>query len=201
MINALKTVYGEEFVEDLIGVFENSKGENKMKNYKENRKYIGNSDIASLRLLMFTEDGDFIDDVLNFGEDGVYHAYIIGEDVEVPSHYHLEKTSYGSITFFSSDDEIVVLTNFGEIDYSKRGKMEIYTAGNFGVIVKLYGDKNAIQDYADFERPCFLLNAIRKIDDLLEKERDDAEVEEKTTEEKTAVDVAEEVAKSVLGIG
>lgn len=56
-----------------------------MKTYKDfNKKFIGESDIASLTLRSETSCA-----ALNFGMDAAYMAYIVTEEAEIGSHYKL----------------------------------------------------------------------------------------------------------------
>lgn len=99
-----------------------------MKNYKECEKmFIGASSIASLTLRMPRQV-----EMLNFGSDGAYHAYICDFDTNIPSHYKkvLEvKTPWMKIY----DDEGLV----AEVSSAK--KICIYRAGEFGVIIQTDG--------------------------------------------------------------
>ena len=59
-----------------------------MKNYKDyEQQYIGGSDIASLILRGINTDGELELKALKFGGDGIYWAYVVDADTEIPEHY------------------------------------------------------------------------------------------------------------------
>lgn len=62
-----------------------------MKTYKDfEKQYIGSSDIAALIMSGYRNGDGLVTDLLHFGEDGAYSAYIVTEtedDVEIGSHY------------------------------------------------------------------------------------------------------------------
>ena len=64
------------------------KVEREMKNYKDYEKQcIGCSDIASLILRGINTNDELELKALKFGGDGVYWAYIVDADTEIPEHY------------------------------------------------------------------------------------------------------------------
>ena len=87
-----------------------------MKNYKDyNKTYIGSSERAYLTLKTITGTTE----KLCFGEDGSYSAYVVDEDT------------------------LEIYTNFGELEWSAKAKqISVYTAGNFGCLIKLQGAEN-----------------------------------------------------------
>lgn len=102
-----------------------------MKNYKDyNKTYIGSSDSAYLTLKTITGTTE----KLCFGEDGSYSAYVVDEDTLIPEHYHKE---------FEFTDSLEIYNNFGELEWSAKAKqISVYTAGNFGCLIKLQGAEN-----------------------------------------------------------
>lgn len=102
-----------------------------MKNYKDyNKTYIGSSDSAYLTLKTITGTTE----KLCFGEDGSYSAYVVDEDTLIPKHYHKE---------FEFTDSLEIYNNFGELEWSAKAKqISVYTAGNFGCLIKLEGAEN-----------------------------------------------------------
>lgn len=102
-----------------------------MKNYKDyNKTYIGSSDSAYLTLKTITGTTE----KLCFGEDGSYSAYVVDEDTLIPKHYHKE---------FEFTDSLEIYNNFGELEWSAKAKqISVYTAGNFGCLIKLQGAEN-----------------------------------------------------------
>lgn len=109
-----------------------------MKSYKEYEKvFIGDSDIAALTFVGITKDG-LKANILNFGSDGRYNAYVVDENAKIGDHYTLEmefETSSGFKAWVKIyDDE--ELTK----DYSA-DKIRVYRAGDFGCIIQLIGKK------------------------------------------------------------
>jgi hypothetical protein len=95
-----------------------------MKTYKNfSKEYIGSSDIASLTL-RFPRSAK----VLDFGEDGNYHAYIVTEDIEIPEHYSLVTIGQDWVKIY--DDDSLVCSYASD-------NIEVYRSGMFGVIIKL----------------------------------------------------------------
>lgn len=103
-----------------------------MKDYHDYlKKFIGMSDIASLILVGLDEDEKLKTMPLNFGEDGDYMAYIIPGDVDVPDYYEkIADFSYWLKIY--DDDELTSEFN--------AKKIEVFTAGDFGCIIRLSKD-------------------------------------------------------------
>ena len=102
-----------------------------MKSYKEyDREFIGDSDIAAL---IFVKAN-----ILDFGCDGRYNAYVVDENAKIGDHYTLEmefETSSGFKAWLKVyDDEGLTA------DYSA-DKIRVYRAGDFGCIIQLIGEK------------------------------------------------------------
>ena len=91
--------------------------------------FLGGSDVAALTLVGYKPDIGLSAEVLKFGSDGEYYAYIVpGEDIEIGSHYKL-------ITTFSSwlkvyDDDSLMYRCDGDL-------IRIYRAGDFGCIIQI----------------------------------------------------------------
>jgi hypothetical protein len=66
--------------------------------------------------------------VLDFGEDGVYGAYIIDENTEIGSHYSKVATFNDWLKIYD-DDELTYKVYAEEIN--------IYRAGDFGCIIQV----------------------------------------------------------------
>lgn len=95
-----------------------------MKNYKDyDVEFIGNSDIASLTLR-----APMRAEILNFGEDNSYMAYIVDKDAEIGSHYKLEYTFDHWLKVY--DDDGLVRTFTGDI-------IKVYSAGQMGCIIQI----------------------------------------------------------------
>lgn len=92
-------------------------------NYKSVIKSIGSSDIASLTLRFPTSV-----EMLHFGEDNSYKAYIITEETEVPSHY--TKVAGGTHWLKIYDDEELAIE-------FKANNIEVYRAGEMGCLIKV----------------------------------------------------------------
>lgn len=96
-----------------------------MKSYKEyEKRNIGASDIASL-ILSSPEKVEYI----NFGEDGLYSAYIVDEKAEIGSHY--KKVFECEYWLKIYDDFDLTLSLHGS-------KINVYRAGNFGCIIQIF---------------------------------------------------------------
>ena len=94
------------------------------KNYKDCiMKNIGCSDIASLTV---REPGKA--HVLNFGEDGLYSAYIADENTIIGEHYNKVLTCRSWINIY--DDEGLTFKAYGK-------EINIYRAGDFGCLIQI----------------------------------------------------------------
>lgn len=91
------------------------------------RQYLGSSDIASLVMIGCKAAGA-VAEMLHFGEDGNYYAYIVDQKIEIPSHYKLV-TSFESWLKIYDDDELIYKCSASRID--------IYRAGDFGCIINI----------------------------------------------------------------
>lgn len=99
-----------------------------MKNYKDfNKQYIGFSDIASLVLVGFGEN-DVETQLLHFGRDGAYDAYVVDGETEIGAHYELV-ASFSSWTRVY-DDSSLCLNLSGE-------KINFFRAGEMGCIIQV----------------------------------------------------------------
>lgn len=92
------------------------------------RQFIGSSDIASLALVGCKAGTGAVAEMLHFGEDGNYYAYIVDQKIEIPSHYKLV-TSFESWVKIYDDDELIYKCSAPQID--------IYRAGDFGCIINI----------------------------------------------------------------
>lgn len=109
-----------------------------MKSYKEyDREFIGDSDIAALIFVGTTKDG-LKANILNFGSDGRYNAYIVDENAKIGDHYTLEmefETSSGFRAWLKIYDDVGLMADY------KADKIRVYRAGDFGCIIQLIGKK------------------------------------------------------------
>lgn len=103
-----------------------------MKDYNDyhnyEKRFIGDSDIASLILVGMNETGDLKTTTLNFGEDGSYSAYIIPKDVDVPGYYE-------KVEFFS--DWMKIYDDDGLTGYFYAEEIEVFRSGEYGCIIRL----------------------------------------------------------------
>lgn len=99
------------------------------KMYKDfSKKFIGESDIAKLVMFGCTDEGAK-PEVLCFGEDGDYSAYIVDDmSCEIPEHY--EKVAEFSSWLKIYDDNGLTL------DLNAK-KIEVFRSGSFGCIIKI----------------------------------------------------------------
>ena len=97
------------------------------KTYKDFEKtYIGSSDIAALTLTGMGEDGVKAE-ILRFGGDNSYHAYIITEDdVEIPQHYELNHEFRTWMTIFDDHEKTFKI---------RSKEIKVYRAGTYGCII------------------------------------------------------------------
>lgn len=100
-----------------------------MKNYKDFEKsYIGESDIASLVLCGFKKEEGVVTELLHFGKDAAYMAYIVDEDTEIGGHY--EKVAEFNSWLKIYDDYNLVKDFEGTV-------IEIYRAREMGCIIRV----------------------------------------------------------------
>lgn len=116
----------------------------KTKTYKDFYKdIIGSSDIASLILVGCEPDGKLKTQILNFGQDDTYSAYLIDEsDVEIGSHYHEAARFYHWMKIYD-DDGLVENFNADEI--------VVYRAGEMGCIIQLNGTREILWTNPNFD--------------------------------------------------
>ena len=95
-----------------------------MKHYKDyDKNYIGESDIA--RLILSYPHGV---SALNFGEDGIYCAYIVDGDAIIGDHY---KKVLQAEHWLKIYDDMALIQEF------KGNQINIYRAGGFGCIIQI----------------------------------------------------------------
>lgn len=95
-----------------------------MKNYKEYEKQIiGTSDVASLTLRY-----PMSTNILYFGEDNTYKAYVVDADAEIGEHYKLESEGH---TWLKIYDDCSLTAEF------KADVIKVYRAKEMGCIIQL----------------------------------------------------------------
>jgi hypothetical protein len=100
-----------------------------MKNYKEfEQVIIGESDIAVLALVGCRGEEGLVTELLYFGEDGIYRAYLVDEEAEIGKHYTLKATFNHWLKIYD-DDELAFKV------YAK--EIRIYRAGDFGCVIQI----------------------------------------------------------------
>jgi len=92
------------------------------------KQYIGSSDVAALILVGYKENEGMCSEILNFGEDNDYEAYIVDEYAEIPERYRLEHE-------FSS--WVKVYDDGGLIKEFNAGSINVYRCGSMGCIIQL----------------------------------------------------------------
>lgn len=100
-----------------------------MKTYKDfSNQYIGCSDIAAL-VMVGCGKGGVCAEMLRFGEDGGYDAYVVTDaDVVIPEHY--SKVASFSYWVKIYDDE--------GLKFKAEGKeINVYRAGQYGCIIQV----------------------------------------------------------------
>lgn len=96
--------------------------------------YIGDSDIAALTMVGCRDGAGLVPEMLYFGGDNSYHAYLIertaSETVEIGAHYKLVATYNHWLSIF--DD-------FGRTYHSEKkvDRINVYRAGQYGCIIEL----------------------------------------------------------------
>ena len=99
-----------------------------MKKYNEYAKEpIGGSDIASLILVGCGEDELKLKE-LHFGGDGSYQAYIITDDIEIPSHYNKVEEFKTWLKIYDDD---------GLVKTYRADTIKVFRAKEMGCIVQL----------------------------------------------------------------
>lgn len=105
-----------------------------MKNYKDfNKKFIGESDVAALIMVGCRGSSGLVTEPLYFGADNSYYAYIIDEQTAVPEHY--SKVAEFNHWFKIYDDQRLTTKIVADV-------IEVYQAGNFGVLIRVIGKKS-----------------------------------------------------------
>ncbi len=119
----------EERIEELNKRNDDSFLRDKCKNYKDCKKIpMGYSDIAALVLVGCREDKGAMTELLNFGSDGNYSAYIALEDTEIPEHYRHIASFNHWLKIYDDSERIISLS---------AQTIKVYRAGDFGMILQL----------------------------------------------------------------
>ena len=104
-----------------------------MKTYKEYGKItLGYSDIASLTLVGIKGKKELTSEILQFGSDGNYSAYIVPENTEIPEHYKEISAFTDWLRIYDDDSKVADLS---------ADEIKIFRAGNFGMIIQIINPK------------------------------------------------------------
>lgn len=113
----------------------------KYKNYYQYSEIeIGKSKNSNLVLVGMTEQG-LKSELLQFGEDGEYTAYVIDDDFEIPSHFQLVHSFKKWMRVYDDDRSTFELLNASEIN--------VYRYGDLGCIIQF--KKGKWHDFHEYE--------------------------------------------------
>ena len=100
------------------------------KNYHEYTMYLGESDIAALILVYFEDPEHHLKtDIIRFGGDNGYRAYLIDDTYEIPARYTHRFTFFPSWFKIYDDSGLTVKAEI-------TAPMHVYSAGSYGLIFK-----------------------------------------------------------------
>lgn len=101
------------------------------KSYKDfEKQFIGASDIAALVLVGYRAGEGAFPQMLNFGKDGAYSAYVVPSEAEIGGHYR-EVARFSHWMAIYDDDSFVKKFRANEI--------RVFRAGEMGCIIQLCG--------------------------------------------------------------
>lgn len=119
-----------------------------MKAYKEyEKRIIGESDIATLILVGVEKENGLKLSTLNFGEEGVYKAYIVDENAIIGNHYT-------KIATFNK--WVRIYDDFGLTYKIHAEEVNVFRAGEFGCIIQTIRNNKA-QKFVIFDEPSILI--------------------------------------------
>lgn len=91
-----------------------------MKGHHEyEKRFIGASDIGALVVVGWTQEGTKTE-MLNFGEDGSYSAYVVDADAEIPESYELVMEFESWVKIYD-DSELMFVASGRTIKIFRRG--------------------------------------------------------------------------------
>lgn len=104
-----------------------------MKHYKDfNKQNIGSSDMPILIMLGYKIGVGAVPQLLHFGEDGRYFAYVVEEnDIEIGSHY-------STVAEFSK--WLKIYDDDGLVNYFEADRIIVYRAAEMGCIIHLINE-------------------------------------------------------------
>jgi len=98
-------------------------------NYKEYDKIsLGYSDIAALVMVGYKPRIGAVPQMLNFGEDSHYSAYLVDGEAEIGSHYTLIAEYYTWLKIYDDDDLVARFDGT---------TIRVYRAGEMGCIIQV----------------------------------------------------------------
>lgn len=104
-----------------------------MKDYKDfNKTFIGESDVGALIMVGCRGSSGLVAEPLRFGADDSYYGRIVDEHTAVPEHY--SKVAEFNHWFKIYDDQRLTTKITADV-------IEVYQAGNFGVLIRVIGKK------------------------------------------------------------
>ena len=99
-----------------------------MEDYRDNKQYIGTSDVAAVIFVGCTDTG-LKSEIVHMGEDDSYLAYIVNDpEIPIPDHYTLTYTFKAWLSIYD-DNELA--------NQFKADTIQIYRAGQRGIIIRL----------------------------------------------------------------
>lgn len=112
-----------------------------MSSYKDRVIYLGGSDIASLLLRGCSkilkdrkndEDWQIEPKILELNGDGLYRSYFVNENIEIPKHYKKVYECLHWLWIYDDDRKVANIK-------CKDNKIEVYRAGDYGILIKAIG--------------------------------------------------------------
>lgn len=113
--------------------------------YKHHCLDLGMSDIAQLTMLGCRTNG-IIPEVLKFGGDGDYSAYLTSDRQEIPPHYSLVaeyecEMSFGDKTTSKVKTWLKIYDDHNLVAEIVAKKIEVYRAGDYGCLIYVEEEK------------------------------------------------------------
>lgn len=114
--------------------------------YKQERVYLGISDIAALTVTACGTQGVFAE-ILRFGGDGEYYAYVVRDKKLIPPHYHTVLEVECFCQFYNLDGTrgkvlprktwLKIFDDSGRMTEFRGIKITIMRAGDYGLLIHL----------------------------------------------------------------
>lgn len=104
--------------------------------YKDRVLSLGFSDYATLVAVGFESEKGIKSELIKYGGDSSYKAYVVNENVEIPKHYKL---------VVSFDKWVKVYNDVGLVLDVLADKINIYRAGEFGTLIQLVNEKKVLE--------------------------------------------------------